>query len=86
VLLIVNGVCKETFDKNVWTGRKAAEVAMEERCIMADAVTHILHQVQLEFFLRAGGIQRRVDFTRYLVVACFEVLLHGLTQLSPALR
>jgi hypothetical protein len=26
-------------------GRKAAEVAMERRCIMADAVTHIPHQV-----------------------------------------
>jgi hypothetical protein len=26
-------------------GRKAAEVAIEERCIMADAVTHILHEV-----------------------------------------
>ena len=67
-------------------GRKAAEVAMEERCIMADAVTHILHQVELAFLLVAGGIQRRVDFTRYLVVACFVVLLHGLTQLAPALR
>jgi hypothetical protein len=26
-------------------GSKAAEVAIEERYIMADAVTHILHQV-----------------------------------------
>jgi len=25
-------------------GRKAAEVAMEGKCIMAEAVTHILHQ------------------------------------------
>jgi len=32
--------------------------------------------------LGAGGIQRQVDFTRCLVVACFEVLLHGLTQLA----
>jgi len=67
-------------------GRKAAEVAMEERSIMSDEVTHILHQVWLTFFLGAAGIQHRVDFTRYLVMACFEVLFHGLIQLAPALR
>lgn len=37
-------------------GRKAAEEAMEGRCMMSDAVNHILHQVRLAFsFWRLPG-------------------------------
>ena len=87
MLLIVNGVCKERFEKNIWNKESGSgERRMNERCTMADAVTSVLHQVQLALFFEAGAILPIACLWHVLSFCCIGSASFRLRQLEIGLQ